>query len=128
MTIQDVVSQFNTTPFIFAGSGITRRYYNLPDWAGLLSVFANRISKDPFAYRAYENRAQYVVLPEDKMPMIATLIEKDFNEAWFADKAGIRTNAPSVMSAVATPFKAEICEYISQVRRLIRAMMRKSKS
>ena len=59
MTIQDVVSQFNTTPFIFAGSGITRRYYNLPDWAGLLSIFANRISKDPFAYRSYENQAQY---------------------------------------------------------------------
>lgn len=116
MTIQDVVSQFNTTPFIFAGSGITRRYYNLPDWAGLLSIFANRISKDPFAYRSYENQAQYSAPQEDKMPMIATLIEKDFNEAWFADKAGVRSNMPSVMSAVTdgvSPFKAEICAYIS---------------
>ena len=116
MTIQDVISQFNTTPFLFAGSGITRRYYNLPDWAGLLSVFANRISKDPFAYRAYENQAQYSALPEDKMPMIATLIEKDFNEAWFANKVGVRSNVSSVVSAVAdgvSPFKAEICEYIS---------------
>ena len=116
MTIQDVVSQFNTTPFIFAGSGITRRYYNLPDWAGLLSIFANRISKDPFAYRSYENQAQYSVPPEDKMPMIATLIEKEFNEAWFADKSGVRSNAPSVMAAVTdgiSPFKAEICAYIS---------------
>ena len=60
MTIQEVISQFNTTPFIFAGSGVTRRYYGLPDWRGLLSVFAQKISDDAFAYRAYENQAQYL--------------------------------------------------------------------
>lgn len=115
MTIQEVISQFNTTPFIFAGSGITRRYYGLPDWSGLLSVFAEKISDDAFAYRAYENQAQYSVSAVDKMPMIATLIEKDFNEAWFANKSGIRSANPVVEKSVsegASPFKAEICAYI----------------
>lgn len=115
MTIQEVVSQFNTTPFIFAGSGITRRYYGLPDWAGLLSVFAKRISDDEFAYRSYENQATYISKVNDKMPMIATLIEKDFNNAWFENKDGIRSNDAFVSSAViegTSPFKAEICAYI----------------
>lgn len=117
MTIQDVVSKFNTTPFIFAGSGITRRYYGLPDWSGLLSVFAKKISDDVFAYRSYENQAQYSASADDKMPMIATLIEKDFNEAWFADKLGIRSTDPMVAKAVSegtSPFKAEICAYIGE--------------
>lgn len=117
MTIQDVVSQFNTTPFIFAGSGITRRYYGLPDWGSLLSVFAKKISDDVFAYRSFENQAQYSAGADDKMPMIATLIEKDFNEAWFADKSGIRSVDPMVAKAVSegtSPFKAEVCAYIGE--------------
>lgn len=116
MTIQEVVSQFNTTPFIFAGSGVTRRYYDLPDWGGLLAVFAKRISDDDFAYRSYENQAHYVANDSEKMPTIATLIEKDFNKAWFENVDNIRSNDLSVTQAVAdgaSPFKAEVCAYIA---------------
>lgn len=115
MTIQDVISQFNTTPFIFAGSGITRRYYRLPDWQGLLSVFARKINDDEFAYRSYENRAKYERDSNDIMPFIATLIEKDFNEVWFENKKGIRSDSEDVLQNVAagtSPFKAEVCSYI----------------
>lgn len=122
MTIQDVVSQFNTTPFIFAGSGITRRYYGLPDWSGLLSVFAKKISNDEFAYCSYENQAQYLTSENDKMPMIATLIEKDFNKEWFEDKPGIRSNDAAVIKAVSegiSPFKAEVCAYIISNAKII---------
>jgi hypothetical protein len=115
MTIQEVISQFNTTPFIFAGSGITRRYYGLPDWRGLLSAFAQKINSDDFAYQAYENQAQYEVNGDDKMPMIATLIEKDFNKTWFENRTGIRSDNDFVKKSVAdgiSPFKAEICAYI----------------
>lgn len=115
MTIQEVVAKFNTTPFLFAGSGITRRYYELPDWIGLLTHFASKVKKDQFAYRYYENKAIISGHTTGILPAVASYIEKDFNDAWFNNEAGIRTTSSEVEAAVAdgvSPFKAEISEYI----------------
>ncbi len=115
MNLQDVVAKFNTIPFLFAGSGITRRYYGLPDWTGLLSYFAKKVKNDPFAFQYYENKASNVERVEEKLPTIASFIEKDFNEAWFENKEGVRSGSEQVSEFVekgVSPFKAEIGAYI----------------
>lgn len=117
MTIQEVISQFNTTPFIFAGSGITRRYYGLPDWEGLLSVFAKKVKKNELAYRAYENFAKYESDSDNIMPIIASLIERDFNKVWFENMDGVRSDDKDVLKNVSrgiSPFKAEISSYLAK--------------
>lgn len=121
MTIQEVVARFNTTPFLFAGSGITRRYYQLPDWVDLLKHFANLVKKDEFAYRSYESRASGVANPADRLPYVASLIEQDFNEAWFNNAPGIRSEDETVIDSVAngtSPFKAEIGAYIGSLSKV----------
>ena len=116
MTIQDIVSHFNTIPFLFVGSGITRRYYNLPDWKGLLTEFSARVNSDRFAYRAYESKAQQLGSPQGVLPKIATLIQQDFDAKWY-NTPTMRTNESFVLNAVergCSPFKAEIAWYLKE--------------
>lgn len=77
--LDELVSSFNTTPFLFLGSGITRRYYNLPDWKNLLIHFANEVKNDDFAFSSYENLANGKEQPKGSYPLIAELIQRDYD-------------------------------------------------
>ena len=90
MTIGEIIGKFNTTPFLFVGSGLTRRYLNLPDWKGLLKHFAEIIRNDEFSYSSYENQAKGMVCKAGILPKVAELIQKDFDKKWFLDES-IRT-------------------------------------
>ena len=111
-----LVKSFSTTPFLFVGSGLSRRYYNLPDWEGLLKIFCNKVSDDSFSYAKYVNKAQTFDLPAGLLPKVAELIELDFNEKWFSDQ-NIRKLDDSLLDRVSkgtSPFKAEIAMYIKE--------------
>lgn len=112
--INNIMQDLNSSPFLFIGSGITRRYYNLPDWQSLLKIFSSRISSDPFSYSAYESKAKSLNCQSGLYPQIAELIEYDFNNLWFSnpdirhlDEYYLRT-----VSNGASPFKAEISQFI----------------
>ncbi|MCI5499229.1 MAG: SIR2 family protein [Clostridiales bacterium] len=115
MTLQDVVARFNTTPFLFAGAGITRRYYGLPDWPGLLKEFANRISSDRFAYNAYENAAKVSGYTQGLLPKVATLIQQDFDAKWYSCPEIRRLNDSelSLIERGVSPFKVEVASFLS---------------
>ena len=39
--ILEYIGHYNTAPFLFVGSGFSRRYLGLEDWEGLLKRFAS---------------------------------------------------------------------------------------
>ena len=116
MTIADVICKFNTTPFLFVGSGMTRRYYGLPDWKGLLEYFALEIKDDPFSYSVYENRAKTLSCPVGLLPKVAELIQRDYDEKWFAGQVPHTVDDDEwILEQIKnglSPFKAEIASFI----------------
>ncbi|MEG0385740.1 MAG: SIR2 family protein [Solibacillus sp.] len=115
LKIDEVVQRFNATPILFVGSGLSRRYLNLPDWKGLLEHFAKIINNDDFAYSAYENKVKAFECKAGIMPKVAELIQSDYDVKWFADPT-IRTVEEEVLEQIKeqglSPFKAEIATFI----------------
>ena len=122
--LKEIIDNFNTTPFLFVGSGITRRYYDLPSWKGLLEIFISKISSDEFAFASYENKAKELIRNESELyPKIAELVEKDFNNLWFKNEKGIRNlddyYSNKVKKESVSPFKAEIAMYIKNQSNIV---------
>lgn len=116
MTIQEVISRFNTTPFLFAGSGVTLRYFGLPTWKDLLKHFAHQISNDRFTYNAYESKAQNMDHPNGILPLTATLIQEAYDAAWYHNPA-IRTldsHGLELVEQGISPFKMEIAAFLKR--------------
>lgn len=114
MNLGEIVKKFKTTPVLFIGSGITRRYYNLPNWNDLLKYFSEKIKDDEFIFNSYINMAKSLEQKAGLLPKVAELIQKDFDKKWFENK-NIRTLNKEYLIKVKngiSPFKAEIAMYI----------------
>lgn len=72
----NILSKKATSPFLFLGSGFSRRYIGPEKWDELLKVFAKQIGK-PYGY--YNSNANGV------LPLVATLIAKDFQKKIWED-------------------------------------------
>lgn len=80
----------NTTslPFLFIGSGFSRRYLDLPDWRGLMGKFAEDAHPEgsEFAYQFYKNRIDgETLLADELLPLMAREIEKDYTVKFLTD-------------------------------------------
>lgn len=78
--IKETIQQTGHQPFLFVGSGFSKRYMDTERWDELLRVFCTEFSDNEFQYNVYANG----VKEKDyygKQPAIATLLEKDYNNA-----------------------------------------------
>lgn len=69
------LGRFQTAPFLFIGSGFSRRYANSPDWNGLLRHFAD-LTGTP--YERYVSK-----FGGTSLPTIASAIADDFHDVWW---------------------------------------------
>jgi len=97
-------------PFLFVGSGLSQRYLGTPTWIGLLKELATNTHEDDLSYEMYCMEANKRNLENGLEPMVAELIENDFNTKWFKDPkyADSRKKYASLIKEQYSPFKIEI--------------------
>jgi hypothetical protein len=98
---------FATAPFLFVGSGFTRRYASTPDWAGLLREFADQTGRP---YERYSSDA------DGNFPRIASLIGEDFRDVWWESEQFKESRAayPSPQTRL-SPLKIEVARRLADV-------------
>ncbi|HBM2975715.1 TPA: SIR2 family protein [Klebsiella michiganensis] len=91
-------------PFLFLGSGFSRRYMGLEDWEGLLSQFC--VMGKPYAY--YKSSAN------GDIPTSARLIAEDFHDLWWGDTLYEESRNRYEKNIVnkSSPLRYEISKYL----------------
>lgn len=97
-------SNRSSGPFLFMGSGFSRRYIELEDWHGLLKKFC--VNNKPFNY--------YKSSSGNNTPLAAKLIADDFHDFWWEseDYAESRIAYSDKINDKTSPLRYAICEYL----------------
>ncbi|MBE4717274.1 SIR2 family protein [Pseudarthrobacter sp. AB1] len=78
------LSRFDTAPFLFVGSGMSRRYLGTEDWEALLRHFATYTGKPYERYRADSG---------GDLPVVASAIAESFRDQWWEADAFAESRA-----------------------------------
>ena len=99
-----ILKNSKSGPFLFVGSGFSRRYLNLEDWKGLLEKFS--LMQKPFAY--------YLASANGLMPLAATKLAQDFNHYWWTSdtyKESVAKNSENVVNETSA-LRIEISKHL----------------
>ncbi len=100
--------QMSSSPFLFVGSGFSRRYIELEKWEELLRFFCKYLDY-PYEY--------YVSKSNGKLQDVATQMVSDFNEFWWtsSDYQNEREMYTSVITGPSSALKISIANHIKSL-------------
>lgn len=105
--LNELLERHPAAPFLFVGSGFSRRYLGLEDWAGLLARFCTPI----------RNFGYYSAKANGDLPLAASYMASDFNEWWWSADATSESrerNAARVKTQ-SDALKVEIAQYMASL-------------
>lgn len=107
-------SKFNTSPFLFIGSGFSRRYMGLPCWEDLLKESCKTLSLS-MPYNYYKSNAS------SELPKVASLMGRDFNNIWWESEnfSESRKDFEDKAQTEFSPLKYEISKRIRNAENLL---------
>lgn len=110
------ISKSNTPPFLFAGSGLSIRYYSIPTWIDLLNEFVDTNRE------CFENEFGYYSSKCSRDPLkIASQLADEFHAFWWSNEKfkESREEFKDLASRnVEVAFKIELARFINSKKQL----------
>lgn len=104
--LKEIIKASPTAPFLFIGSGFSRRYLGLEDWEGLLTRFGNNLSAGFVKYASESN---------DNLALAAQNMAREYSDYWWnLPEAKSISNSPTWYKHITAPLRFDICNYLSQ--------------
>ena len=116
--ITKAVTDAERYPFLFIGSGISRRYGDSPTWIGLLQDVCGEVLGDRYAFARFRAQARSAVQNGQaisELPYVATLMEDEVNSELLVDKrfADFRAKHDIELVEGVSPMKTYIADRLA---------------
>jgi len=125
--LKELFTNFRTKPVLFVGSGMSKRYIDLPSWQPLLEYFANKIDPtNPYIFKKYLHEANTKIkennlTPDMQLPIVASFLEKDYNSKFYSEtefeKELKSINYKEFSNTDCSAFKIAISLYLTDIGR-----------
>nr|WP_294947044.1 SIR2 family protein [uncultured Mucilaginibacter sp.] len=105
---------FNTSPYLFIGSGLSRRYLSLPTWYDLLAAFSKRLEL-PYEFGYYASQV------EGDLPKLASILAEQFHKVWWTSTTFEVNRERFYREAqvnMQQPFKIELAQFVTEIAAL----------
>ncbi|MEJ6785394.1 SIR2 family protein [Aminobacter sp. Piv2-1] len=105
--VSNLLKEHSGAPYLFIGSGFSRRYLGLEQWDELLAKFCTGLREYDYYYSSANGDT----------PKAASLIAKDFHDLWWKDDAykDSRDTFKGEAKVVSSALKVEISLYLRQI-------------
>jgi hypothetical protein len=106
--------KFQTSPYLFIGSGLSRRYLQLPTWHSLLEEFTQDLGLQ-FEFGYYASQVQ------GNLPKLASIIAEEFHKIWWTSEKYEVNRAKyykDAQSNIQQPFKIELAIFVEKKSKL----------
>lgn len=105
--ISEQIKKYNSAPYLFIGSGFSRRYLGLEDWQGLLQKFCKDLK--PYEY--------YKSTHNNDLPVVAGAMSRDYNQVvWSSTEEEmtefVKKNSPNLLNS-SSALKIAISDYLT---------------